>query len=407
MITTQVIGSVGVSTSRQFIGAAFRNFNQQILKLFTNGEQGFAYDPNDLSTLYQDAAGTTPVTAAGQPVGLMLDKSKGLAVGEELFNQTVDFSTWTKTAAVTSATGNTFTTNGFGGCIINPISSQMVAGKGYLVRVVGRSTMQCYLRSGSSAEGRILINAREFDITIKSPISFADRTMYFQLQNSGTITVDSISIKELAGNHAYQTVSAARPILQRNATTGAYYLAFDGADDFLQTNNIDFTATDKVSLFAGLYTSNPGVQFIMETSANYSANVGAFELTISEVTSGGYTLAYRAANNTNQYSSQPIKPIPRSSVIAGKIDMSKRVIGAEGGVLLRENAISTGKGYTGSYIGGALGNYPLYIGRRGGAIYAFNGHLYSLIGIGRLTSDSETKALEKSIAKNTGVTLNV
>ena len=33
------------------------------------------FDPSDLSTMFQDAAGTTPVTAAGQPVGLILDKS--------------------------------------------------------------------------------------------------------------------------------------------------------------------------------------------------------------------------------------------------------------------------------------------------------------------------------------------
>ena len=33
------------------------------------------YDPSDLTTLFQDAAGTTPVTAPGQPVGLALDKS--------------------------------------------------------------------------------------------------------------------------------------------------------------------------------------------------------------------------------------------------------------------------------------------------------------------------------------------
>ena len=97
------------------IGGKKPSFNLEILKLFANGEQGFWYDPNDLSTMYQDAAGTIPVTAAGQPVGLIKDKS-----------------------------------------------------------------------------GR--------------------------------------------GNHAMQTVSAARPILQRNATTGAYYLAFDGTDDFLQTS---------------------------------------------------------------------------------------------------------------------------------------------------------------------------
>jgi hypothetical protein len=43
--------------------------------LFQNGEDGFWYDPSDLSTMFQDAAGTIPVTGLGQPVGLLLDKS--------------------------------------------------------------------------------------------------------------------------------------------------------------------------------------------------------------------------------------------------------------------------------------------------------------------------------------------
>lgn len=45
------------------------------LSLFSAGEVGAWYDPSDISTLFQDAAGTTPVTATGQPVGCMLDKS--------------------------------------------------------------------------------------------------------------------------------------------------------------------------------------------------------------------------------------------------------------------------------------------------------------------------------------------
>jgi hypothetical protein len=44
-------------------------------RLFASGEEGAWYDPSDISTLFQDSAGTTPVTTAGQPVGLMLDKS--------------------------------------------------------------------------------------------------------------------------------------------------------------------------------------------------------------------------------------------------------------------------------------------------------------------------------------------
>lgn len=43
--------------------------------LFGSGEQGAWYDPSDLSTLFQDAAGTIPVTEDGDPVGLILDKS--------------------------------------------------------------------------------------------------------------------------------------------------------------------------------------------------------------------------------------------------------------------------------------------------------------------------------------------
>ena len=47
----------------------------RIAELFANGERGVWYDPSDLSTLFQDAAGTLPVTSVEQPVGRMLDKS--------------------------------------------------------------------------------------------------------------------------------------------------------------------------------------------------------------------------------------------------------------------------------------------------------------------------------------------
>lgn len=43
--------------------------------LFSGGVQGGWYDPSDLSTLFQDTAGTVPVTAVGQSVALMKDKS--------------------------------------------------------------------------------------------------------------------------------------------------------------------------------------------------------------------------------------------------------------------------------------------------------------------------------------------
>lgn len=51
------------------------NPDAAILALFKDGKQGVFYDPSDKSTLFQDVAGTVPVTKDGDPVALMKDKS--------------------------------------------------------------------------------------------------------------------------------------------------------------------------------------------------------------------------------------------------------------------------------------------------------------------------------------------
>jgi hypothetical protein len=94
------------STSRsRFFGLPFSPAS-----LFAAGEQGFWYDPSDYSTLFQDSAGTTPVTAVEQAVGLMLDKSKG-GVGTNgaarynllTFSEQFDNAAWTKSNVTVTA----------------------------------------------------------------------------------------------------------------------------------------------------------------------------------------------------------------------------------------------------------------------------------------------------------------
>lgn len=52
------------------------NTEEQLRRLlFGKGQEGVWFDPSDLSTMFQDTSGTIPVTADGDPVGLMLDKS--------------------------------------------------------------------------------------------------------------------------------------------------------------------------------------------------------------------------------------------------------------------------------------------------------------------------------------------
>lgn len=73
MISTSIVSSISKSISFNINNASGDEFDP--LSLFASGEQGVWYDPSDMSTLFQDAAGSLPVTSAGQPVGRMLDKS--------------------------------------------------------------------------------------------------------------------------------------------------------------------------------------------------------------------------------------------------------------------------------------------------------------------------------------------
>jgi HK97 family phage major capsid protein len=53
-------------------------------KLFAGARDGAWYDPSDLSTLFQERTAPITPSAVGGPVGTMLDKSQGLALGSEL-----------------------------------------------------------------------------------------------------------------------------------------------------------------------------------------------------------------------------------------------------------------------------------------------------------------------------------
>ena len=72
--TMWVGGSIG-RRGFPMLGTGKRGLSTYVKDIFRNGEQGFCYDPNDLSTMFQDSTGTIPVTAAGQPIGLIRDKS--------------------------------------------------------------------------------------------------------------------------------------------------------------------------------------------------------------------------------------------------------------------------------------------------------------------------------------------
>jgi len=196
--------------------------------LFASNEPGVWYDPSDISTLFTDTAGTTPVTTPGQTVALMLDKSKGLTLGAELVTNG-DFASgttgWTSgttyTASLSAASGALELTsnsgNGFG-CAIQSVS--LVTGKTYKLTGTRRS-----ISGGNPAVGfgnaagviqRILIAGSASTTTNSFSAVFVHTGDLFTLYNASSANgavseFDNISIRELPGNHAVQATAASRP----------------------------------------------------------------------------------------------------------------------------------------------------------------------------------------------------
>lgn len=393
--------------------------------LFAKGEQGAWYDPSDLSTLYQDSAGTIPVTAVGQPVGLILDKSKGLVLGPELVtNGTFDtnINGWTSNQGQTpvwSAGRLRLSTQGSTGTsVLQAISC--VVGRSYAL-TVSYMTVSGYglgpgLRISTSgvdygASGQIYRSPYE------SPTAFVNRTavftatqatIYVYLIASGgqsattTCEFDNISVRELPGNHATQATTTSRPTLKQDAS-GKYYLSFDGVDDYLVTGSIDFTGTDKMTVLSGARAFD-GHIYNTIVAQNYPNSPSWYhllkrnlptELNIENGRRGSGSIAF--TNTPDDLSGL----YDGNIVTAYAFDLAKtpelvtqRVNGA---VKINKYVIDSGVG--------PLANAPLYIGSINATQHRLTGRLYGLIVRGAQTDDDHLTHAEKFLAYKSGVTL--
>lgn len=261
-------------------GAGGQSLESRVRALFANGEQGAWYDPSDLSTLFQDSAGTTPVTAVEQPAGKILDKSgrgnhasqptsaarpvlsarsNRLLQSENMMGDAwAGLSGCTRTAAASNPTGftnaATYTHDG----VTAPADSFVrQVGSGYVDRVR-------FLVRSESGSGKVKFRAQGADIaSIEVDLvagTITDNRDYFYNPTitaygggwywvTGTVEpnfanndfrlypfalgdVFSIAAAHMGDDTPYQRVNTATDY----DTVGfPYYLAFDGVDDYLRT----------------------------------------------------------------------------------------------------------------------------------------------------------------------------
>lgn len=257
--------------------------------LFLAGEQGAWYDPSDLSTLFQDAAGTVPVTAAGQSVRLMRDKS-----------------------------------------------------------------------------GR--------------------------------------------GNHATAPSDAARPVLQADGS-GLLHLVFNGTNSSMSTSSVNFTSTDKMTVFCGVRKlSDATTGRVVELSAAADTNIGAFGVSAPSGAAQNFGFNLTGNNGSGVAQSIDVRVLtytsPITAVVTASFDLSQstaatelvmRVNGATPGTIDRFGSASAGTGN--------FGNFAMFIGSRNNASSRFNGRLYGLVVRGSASSAAQIISTERWMAGKTGVTI--
>jgi len=352
--------------------------------LFAAGQSGVWYDPSDISTLFQTNA--TPVTAVGQPVGVMLDKSQGLQPGPQLVtNGTFVSNTdgWsTVNGAVIDAVGgkmrvlNNTTSNGNAYQAITTVIGRTYLLTGQISDVTGG--IQPRLMAGTGISAGDLVSSQysgsgTFDV--RAVFVATGTTTYINaIMNTTTSGVyasfDNISVQDIPGNHARQSTAGSRPTYQIDGN-GKLYLNFDGVDDFTlldaALNMVSGTfvtgfvetagQTGPVALFANNasgYVAINGSGAARSIAKNNGGTIiqidtpGAFPMTAQSPvqinSSSGTLTAYRGSDRT-AYTNSVAGAAILSFQVLGAFDAlgQIRVNGKFYGLVARTTALSEGE----------------------------------------------------------------
>jgi hypothetical protein len=369
--------------------------------LFATGEQGAWYDPSDLTTLFQDSAGTTPVTTAGQPVGLMLDKSQGLVLGPQLIGAWASAGYWSIYNAGVVFDGSTAVFDAVNDRCAAP--TVFTSGKSYRVVITCSSTGGGGIRFDDDGTGGGVGTNTTYLDNISTTATFvirataSNRFRLIQTSATGSVTVTGFTAQELAGNHAFQSTSAQRPTYNVDGS-GLSFLLFDGTDDGMLTNTIT-PGIDKAQVFAGVRKlSDAASGLITETSVSIASNNGAIRFSAPKGASANYAFDTKGTVEAGAFTSNTFAA-PITNVVTGIGDIAGDVatIRVNGTVAA---STTTDQG-TGNYLA-----YPLYIGRRGGSSLPLNGRIYSLIlRFGANLSASTILQTETWVGGKTGVVI--
>lgn len=218
-------GGGSFSVDQLFQSGAYAGFD------FTDLERTSVYGPSSLGVLYTGGGGATAVSASGQAVSAILDKSQGLTVGAALDLDLGDGSAWV------NGTGWSVS----GGLVVATTATQfqgaslvaLTVGKTYLIEftidsISGSVGLYAAASGGFPGSGSIsTTGAKKFRMRASAT------TVIFRAETAGmSCQISAPTIKEISGNSVNQPFfSAWQPAYTEAAALR--YLLFDGSVDNL------------------------------------------------------------------------------------------------------------------------------------------------------------------------------
>ena len=417
--------------------------------LWGNGEQGVWYDASDLSTMFQDAAGTLPVYAPGQgqvdpPVGRILDKSGrgnhayqttttsrptlSARYNWATFTEDLTASVWQKGApAFTITPKATLAPDGvsLADIVVSPDSGTPILSH-VLTAQAPSVALSFFIKPISNATALSILfrnntTATNYDGTTLNTVNGTAGVPAWVVtpagngwlkisyaRTTGIKAGDQISI--YAGAAAAAAVpgriwsmwgldvrsgndGVGLPPYQRVKDANTYdtagfplYLRFDGVDDSLLTADIDFsTVNSTIAVSTIRKLSDASRGIVFELGGTGYSSPGSFNQEIMSF-SANVSTSYSGATG-NATSTYPCIA-PFSAVMSSAWNLSAPLQTFRvNGVLRSTSTVAVG--------GGMFQKAPLFIGRRNNSSVPFNGRLYGLIVRSGATPDATITRIER------------
>ncbi len=410
-----------------------------IVRSIIANANGAMLDPSDMATMFQDAAGTTPVTAVEQPVGKILDKSgRGnhatqsvtasrptLSARYNLLTKTEDFAdaaawgseinlTTTSNTAIApdgTLTGDTLTTTvvahakfqSFNCAPNTQYTFSFFAKRGTMTDAkysVYDLTGAANIVAATSYYSAL--NADTFSrvsITFTTPANCVSCRVY-PLRDSGVIGTIHVwgSDVRLGLSGPYQRVNTSTDY-DTNPAYFPKYLKFDGVDDYLNLPYMGLYAGGSASVVAGVYLQPKATtQYIIgeTTSASTNSRYGPLLITtnpllLSTLIRSDSNVEF--INSTNI--SDTLQPLPS---VTSVVDTGNRVSMRTKGVLVSTANYSRTSTLTANTTTvGALAQSE--------AEFFAKMNLYGLIITKSALSDAQRIQCERLLARKAGVIL--